>query len=492
MRFTCLPRAVVAMMLRCAAALMLVALFGAASPEPGWGQSLRERKSINALTPAELMSLRRGVATMMRRDAAPRDSADFRRSWVFWANMHEHFGPGCRGPVTGAGMESVAVYTASNPGESAVWCRCEHGSDRFLTWHRMYMWFFERVLQQAANDPALRLPFWDYSTDPTLPAAVRAPSYRNEAGRTVPNPLYVAQRRSALNSGATGLAVSVRSASNALAATTYRQFRSRLEGAPHGAVHCAVSVAGCPSGLMGSLATAALDPVFYLHHANIDRLYECWLKVDEAARLPTAATALNQRHSFVDANGSVQERRVGDMLRAEQLGYAYAVAGDCPAPGRATDVTARVASGPTALERGVAIVPAPVEGPAADRLGAPARGRPARTASVVIEGFDFDETPGALYNVYLQGRRGARELVGVIDFFGVDAGEHAGHDAAGLRFEFDASGALARLGLRPGDRPSLVFEPTTGLENSEPAVAARAIGARANVRFGRARVVVTP
>ena len=38
---------------------------------------------------------------------------------------------------------------------------------------------------------------------------------------------------------------------------------------------------------MGAVPVAALDPVFYLHHANIDRLYDCWLQVDEAGRLPT-------------------------------------------------------------------------------------------------------------------------------------------------------------------------------------------------------------
>jgi tyrosinase len=44
-----------------------------------------------------------------------------------------------------------------------------------------------------------------------------------------------------------------------------------LERVPHGAVHSAVS------GWMGSFATAGLDPLFWLHHANIDRLWEVWL-----------------------------------------------------------------------------------------------------------------------------------------------------------------------------------------------------------------------
>src|ERR1700751_4094743 len=54
-----------------------------------------QRKSVTDLTTAELMSVRRGVTRMMARNSAPRGSADYRRSWVYWANMHSHFGNDC-------------------------------------------------------------------------------------------------------------------------------------------------------------------------------------------------------------------------------------------------------------------------------------------------------------------------------------------------------------------------------------------------------------
>jgi hypothetical protein len=168
-----------------------IAISGAT--EPAQAQSVR--KSVNALTANELMSLRRGVAQMMAWNTAPRDSANFRRSWVYWANMHAHFGPSCRGPITGSGMAGVQAFTASNAPERATWCRCQHGNERFLTWHRMFLWYFERVLQAAAGAPSLRLPYWDYATNPNLPAAFRDSTYVNEGGRTVPNPLRVAARR---------------------------------------------------------------------------------------------------------------------------------------------------------------------------------------------------------------------------------------------------------------------------------------------------------
>ena len=59
-----------------------------------------------------------------------------------------------------------------------------------------------------------------------------------------------------------------------------------LEGSPHNAVHGLVGGTqrghdqNDPAfgGLMGWPDQAALDPIFWLHHANIDRLWESWRK----------------------------------------------------------------------------------------------------------------------------------------------------------------------------------------------------------------------
>ena len=477
--------------------------------------SAGQRKSINALTAAELISLRRGIATMMSRNSAPRDSADFRRSWIFWANMHLHFGADCAGPISGQGMAGVQLFTASNAAETATWCKCQHGTLQFLTWHRMYLWYFERVLQQAAGDPSLRLPYWDYATDAGLPAAYRDATYVNENGATVPNPLRVDARQASLNAGTSTLAPSTRSSAGAMGATTYASFSGALEQTPHGAVHCAVGVAGCPNGLMGSVPAAALDPVFYAHHANIDRLYECWLNVNESGRLPNDPTLLNTQFSFVDADGSTVTRRVSDMLRLSQLNYSYAAGGGCPAapriaavegvsmqrsdaggvtPAAAPNERAVASVGQTRLERGVTTVPMTVAPAAVQSLSATAEPLAGRQVHLVIDGLKFDEAPGTLYNVYLV-KGSAREQVGLINFFNFSApagGAHAAHTGNAGHFEFLASDAVQKLGLTPSEQPSLVFEPTTGLSDSTPEVAAASIKPEANVRFDSARLVITP
>ncbi len=484
--------------------VLLMALGGV--PREAGAQGVPQRKSVTALTPTEVASLRRGVARMMARNTAGRSTRDFRRSWIYWANVHSHFGSDCRGAITGAGMAGVQLFVASGAREEATWCQCEHGTDQFLPWHRMVLYYFERVLQQAAGDNSLRLPYWDYATDPELPAAFRDPTYVDDTGVTVPNPLFVPARRTGLNGGTAGIASTVSTASGAMGATSYGTFRTRLERTPHGAVHCAIGVQGCPSGLMGSVPSSALDPIFWLHHANIDRLYECWLKVDEPTRLPSAPAILDQHYSYIDRDGSTQDRRVGDMLRTSQLNYAYTAGADCPAPAAAPSMVMAQMQ-PTLLDRGITSVPVETEAPPAAAAALQAQRQRAEPpapvgATVVIEGLAFDAVPGVLYNVYLEGRDGERVPVGVIDFFGFDAGFDAAagdgqaaggahgeaHLAGRERLEFDATEAVAKLGLKPGDKPSLVFEPTTGLTSSEPERAAAQISPQARVRFDHARL----
>src|SRR5262249_18185568 len=187
------------------------------------------------------------------------------------------------------------------------------------------------------------------------------------------------------------------------------------------------------------------------HHTNMDRLYECWLRVDEPARLPSDSAHLNMQFTFVDADGSTPQRRVGDMLRLSQLGYSYAEGGGCPAvamasaTGGGTGVTASASgqdlmiAGSTRLQRGVTTVPISVPPTAREMLSAraPSGGR---RVYIVIEGlkYDHEKLPGALYNVYLKGDGDRRQLIGIISFFNPPH-----HDSG--RFTFDATDAMQQL-----------------------------------------------
>jgi tyrosinase len=121
------------------------------------------RQSIASLTPAQIASLRHGFQVMMGRSAS--DPTSYR----FQANIHGTLDT----PTTTAQMES--------------WNRCEHASFYFLSWHRMYLYFFDRILRAASGDPNLALPYWNW-IDPaqrTLPVAFRQPADSS-------NPLFIA------------------------------------------------------------------------------------------------------------------------------------------------------------------------------------------------------------------------------------------------------------------------------------------------------------
>jgi Common central domain of tyrosinase/Polyphenol oxidase middle domain len=133
---------------------------------------------------------------------------------------------------------------------------------------------------------------------------------------------------------------------------------------------------------MGSVPVAALDPIFYAHHTNIDRLYDCWLNVDAPNRLPNDPAQLGTMFTFVDSDGSTSQRRVGDMLTTTQLGYSYGSGGGCPAALRTTAMmiaggaaeTLAVA-GPSRISGASTTVPLAVREALAPRLGAAAPGR---------------------------------------------------------------------------------------------------------------------
>jgi hypothetical protein len=255
---------------------------------------------------------------------------------------------------------------------------------------------------------------------------------------------------------------------------------------------------------MGSIPASALDPIFYAHHTNIDRLYDCWLQVDPSGRLPNDPGQRDTTFSFVDADGSMVTRRVGDMLTTAQLGYSYASGGGCPARPIAAAAAVRTASvaatervlasaSQTRLSGAQTSVPLTVSEPGRKAFAARPGAAPTARVDAVIDGLQYENAPGALYNVYLQGAGGQRVLIGVINFFGLAparASEHA--DQSRRSFRFDVTDALRQLNLSAGAAPSLVFEATTGLAESTPDAVAATLNAQANVRFESARLVGKP
>lgn len=199
---------------------------------------------------------------------------------------------------------------------------CIHGYPGFLTWHRAYLDAYEEALRCINSD--ITLPFWDWSSSPTtgVPAACRDATYENRNGDTVDNPLFAGPLPSSLGGGFTSRRADIdttsfddiaTSAQSASSQSSFSGFQSAING-PHGSVHVRVS------GNMGTVATAGFDPIFYLHHANVDRLWAIWQNSHTSA-LPTNEASL-ELEPF-NKPYSTEWRLGSDVATTEMMGYRY-------------------------------------------------------------------------------------------------------------------------------------------------------------------------
>ncbi|WP_448956384.1 tyrosinase family protein [Labrys neptuniae] len=118
------------------------------------------------------------------------------------------------------------------------------------------------------------------------------------------------------------------------AAASGPQAFSVLEGQPHNLVHnCIGGVGAIDPGPYGNMTNflSPVDPIFFLHHANMDRLWDVWTRKQQSlnqAYLP-AGKELAQLSSepflfFVDAKGNyLTNGKAGDYLSTDVFGYDY-------------------------------------------------------------------------------------------------------------------------------------------------------------------------
>ena len=246
------------------------------------------RKDAAKMTAAEWASFSKGVERMM--SITDPSNPLYPLSWQYQANIH-------------GGSSSVT------PPPGAPWRCCRHSGWFFLPWHRMELFYFERILRAMSGDDNLIVPYWNYTvpdSDPNwktkraIPTPFRTPK--------VGNPLYVAQRNTIAGPGCgindgQPLCYDVVSAEKAFPAdkskarfwgppitpdmltfaggvadrhSAFGTKQGQIESQPHNPMHTTV---GGKDGLLTSPVGAASDPIFWPIHANIDRAWYCWDKL---------------------------------------------------------------------------------------------------------------------------------------------------------------------------------------------------------------------
>jgi tyrosinase len=253
-----------------------------------------------------------------------------------------------------------------------------------------------------------------------------------------------------------------------------------LEREPHGTVYGEVGGDGPPElSWMSYFETAARDPIFWLHHANIDRLWEAWLALGDGRANPSGRRADPWLNSWFKVGGgaSAVTLRVREVLDTGQppLNYFYSDI-SVPEPARAAvlatssdtdsefaeeeqvpqDISpemvgaseTRVPLAATRTEVEVAI-----EAPSGPALRERAEGAQTRKVYLQVENVQGRELAAPNYSVYvnLPPRADPTEdedrRVGQVSMFGVREASRSeeGHSGSGLTFSFDITGVVEHL-----------------------------------------------
>jgi tyrosinase len=266
--------------------------------------TVRMRQNIQAFSqdPQKVAALRAGVGKMKARAQANPDDP---LGWYYWSAVHG---------------------TLDDPGSlSKVYNQCEHTrfkpnplrpaavAEHFISWHRPFLFFFEATLKRAAQEAgattAFELPYWNWYEDDDVPNIFTE-------GSDATNPLRHPRVNESVNSGALSRSPFDQKVLLPPSPSNWRKcFSIPLELDPHGAVHNLIG------GDMGNILASARDPVFWVHHANIDRLWTVWNKT--AGHANPSDAGWKQKTFTYDQTGDMRQTAGAVLDSQGSLGYRY-------------------------------------------------------------------------------------------------------------------------------------------------------------------------
>jgi hypothetical protein len=114
--------------------------------------------------------------------------------------------------------------------------------------------------------------------------------------------------------------------------TDYKSFCLSINAAPHGAMHDYIGAGNdttgllqfnnpitnsiSNTGLMGWVPTAGFDPVFWLHHSNIDRVWQQWTNSENGKMITLEELkSVEWPYVFFDENGNKVEYTMEEVIK---------------------------------------------------------------------------------------------------------------------------------------------------------------------------------
>lgn len=342
----------------CFTLAITIVAFNSAAQSSDSDKQILVRKNVKALSAEEKTDF---VNAILRLKTAPSPEGDEVGNW------YDHF--------VAAHLRKLVCYT-DEPGQGGFG---HYGAD-LLTWHREYMREFEAALSTVMGKP-IAIPYWDW-TDPESVEIVFADDFMGPAGdpennyyvtsgpfkqgewrinvkgfeSTNPGQFDHLVRAIGTMEGMTELP-SPDEVQQALlrpeydvapwgvAANMDTSFRSFVDGMLsasgttcdggaisvldvtatllHGTVHMwvgGVTEEGHP-GSLSDTVTSPNDPVFWLHHANIDRIAETWWAANSYQYLPISGGPRGS--NLNDRMWPYNLTHADVVVPTEQLGYTY-------------------------------------------------------------------------------------------------------------------------------------------------------------------------
>lgn len=430
---------------------------------------LRQRRSVVGMTIDDpvLVSYRKAVTEMVRRSRVnPNDPT----GWEAQARIHAQ--------------------------------RCTHNNWYFFPWHRAYLLSFEDICRQASGDANFALPYWDWAQLPRVPEPFTI-------GDATSNPLWHKRSPAADGNLATEQGITTDEIIKLLKLPEFETFgglgpadqtsatdvdwqkrngaAGQLESGPHNGVH------GDIGGDMASYLSP-LDPIFWLHHCNVDRLWVVWSQCGNSGSRHTNTTNplwLNYsfnfkgKSDFVAPDGRPRVFTVKDLQQVNPLGYSYGDGGTDRACGlvpsepqivrldadwrqRALTVSGarQIASGAATTIQAPRAAPvaqgartAQSRPPAASQFRVPPSGPLPSRVVAIISGIQHPSDLETQVRVFVNNRQATAltprtdpSFVGTISFFG--GGDHGTGSTDGHKQNVVLDLSRALLALRIAGRPA--------------------------------------
>lgn len=248
--------------------------------------------------PRQLAALRDAYAKMQAL------RGDDNRSWISWAGYH--------------GYPQWMCWHHGRIGQGGP-----RPYNLFLPWHRAYLVYWVHAMKDQ-NEHAV-LPWWDWTSVsshhigvPKSFSQAKVARKRNSLFRgPVPPMLSDPKRFTSRFPGPPSALPTKHDVEAVLALTSFVDLTSQLEDI-HDQIHGWTGGTN-PSpppdgGDMGSVATAAFDPIFWSHHCMIDRIWYLWQLRQGVNNIP---------QDYMDKPLAPFSFNVRDVLDINRLGYEY-------------------------------------------------------------------------------------------------------------------------------------------------------------------------